>query len=426
MMEKLGRSERHFRKWAQPSSKIRDLKGLHSEEAERLVDNSAHFDNNDLPEKEEGDDVNITTIKPYYQNIIPSTRDWVQFPIQGWATMASKAIFNAAELGGISEDVYTDTHQDTPITVHKLAPGYDSVFAAKKETSKWDAPMQRATDPLQVYQIAFMDFLMGNMDRHSMNLMINKTKNDEGFFPLLALNHGDNFQYQSHLSGLDFDSPSEYLNQSALSTAKEAAPAFTDYSKVKSWWLDHAEQIKNEFKQQLEYIKDTNIKEHIDKNFDRRFSMIQMWAEDEEGEVDFFSTEFPNVIRNVAKPKTAPNIIDKILSVLPKSNPADAIKMLSSALKSKHSPALKQKLSDTFNAFLEQMDTEQLIKLYDEHRKNYDPVNRNRSLGTHILKQVVRNNDKSTAKVLLDYDRGKGKLPMFWVKRLRLAAGEEE
>ena len=69
-------------------------------------------------------DPNIYMAKPYHKKIESGTKSWVKHPILGWATMATKALFNAGKIGHLCEDVSAHEHEGVPLTVHKFAHGH--------------------------------------------------------------------------------------------------------------------------------------------------------------------------------------------------------------------------------------------------------------------------------------------------------------
>ena len=70
--------------------------------------------------------------KPYHKKIESATKSWVKNPILGWATMATKGLFNAGGIGDLAEDVTAHEHEGVPLTVHKFA--HDHQMISKKHS----------------------------------------------------------------------------------------------------------------------------------------------------------------------------------------------------------------------------------------------------------------------------------------------------
>jgi GNAT superfamily N-acetyltransferase len=45
-------------------------------------------------------------IKPYHEKVVPRVRDWMQYPIQGWAEMTNQALYHAGGIGDLHQKVH--------------------------------------------------------------------------------------------------------------------------------------------------------------------------------------------------------------------------------------------------------------------------------------------------------------------------------
>lgn len=368
--------------------------------------------------------------KPYHQNLYSGTRSWVKHPIQGWATMTSKSVYDAAGLNNNIEQVATHEHNGIPVTVHSFSPNYKTIYSLQEEQGVYNTdPVKRSVNPLQVEQIAAMDFLMGNNDRHPKNLMVADHTDDQGYHNLLSIDHERNFQYFKPLNAVrkprygeevkEHDHPADYISNSALREAKRAAWN-NDHWDFYEWWKTAGPKIKEDFERNLEYIKDTSIRDHIRKNFERRYDMLQKWASDNEEHNyetnGFFSKEYPHIVRMIPKPRATPETIRNIRSRLPKNDPVKAIKILAEASGQKRTVAAQQKIYDVFKSILHETNSETLPDLYDKFKNDPTKIF-GQNIWFHILKHIDSLTDKRAAKLILKYDAGKGKIPLFWKER---------
>lgn len=475
-MAKIGRTERYSKKSIGMAVQPQDWEKVeqsHEEDLSSIIERTPHFEGYPMPEEYQhlfsgdetyegagpieglskkmvhdlpvGEDTERLMTKPYHP--APLRKSWIENPTQGWATLASKAIYNAADLGDISEKVYTHSHQDVPVVVHHFSKGYNSVYDLVDEKNKnpdlTNAPIQRSVNPLQVMQIAVMDFLMGNNDRHSNNLMVSDHKDQQGYHSLLAIDHDNNFQYVKPLSsislrektrdltkptGIEADSPANFVQKSALGTALKAAPATEKKTRklFHDWWVEHADGIRSAFEQQSQQITDPDIKEHIQKNFDRRFQMIQKWSEpDTENNFEstgFFDESYPHVARIVPKPKTPAEVVKQIKARMPTNDPASAIKVIAEAFKKPREKKVTKKLVDLFNSLVDDLHALDLVDLYDNIRNKNLKIG-DESLEYALLYWVTQNYDRRAAKELVKYDKGTGKISPQWIYILKQLGG---
>jgi len=272
--------------------------------------------------------------------------------------------------------------------------------------------------------------------------MVSGNKDEHGYHSLLAIDHDNNFQYIKPLSAIslqnrtrdqsvpatDADSPRNFIDNSALGKALEAAPAIQ--KKVRQqfheWWTENAENIHAAFEQQVGQITDADIKEHIQRNFDRRYQMVQKWADpDEENNYDqtgFFDESYPNVARIVSKPKTPSEVVKQIKSRFPTNDPASAIKIIGEAFKKTRPATVQKKLIDLFNSLTDDLDAPDLVKLYDEIRSKNLKIG-DQGLDYALLHQVTQNYDRRGARELVKYDKGTGKISPFWLSVLKSVGG---
>jgi hypothetical protein len=321
--------------------------------------------------------------KPYHKNIESATKSWVKHPILGWSTMATKALFNAGNIGHLAEDVSAHEHEGLPLTVHKFADNHYSLAQVRNENAR----KQWNVKPLDVHQIGVMDYLTNNLDRHHGNIMINDTKDEEGYNPLLAIDHERNFQYSKHLrehgnlkrdpyyvSRLDpymkQENPLAYVRHQATGTmAKQAYDWFSHHDLV-DWWSNHGKKIKDELESQVEHIKDEPIRKHVRENFNNRWHKMNNWAErmkaDPEGTDIYRLESLGDTFENTHNTKLeSPRISAKELKLLPK-NKKDALLGISDIINRKEKLTYKQHsiLSSAIDNLINQMSPEEAAETF--------------------------------------------------------------
>ncbi len=260
-------------------------------------------------------------VKPYHERVIKRISKWQRFPIQGWAEMANQNLYHAAGIGHLHQKVHVDEHDmpggKQPALVIHMDRGYSDIspmYDHKLEGNPLAEDEKGQGAHFKAKQIAMMDFLTNNLDRHAGNLMkhgtgelhpdtepsnehpnrVPKQKVDN----LLAVDHSRSFQYISprdeHMkwsaptkrprelndnfgdyhneSSLQYASPfivPNRLNETKnfydrqMKTLRSYAPAF-------DWWGEQSPKIRAEMGKQLEQIKDPETKAHIQRNFDAR------------------------------------------------------------------------------------------------------------------------------------------------------------
>lgn len=290
--------------------------------------------------------------KPYHKNIESATKSWVKHPILGWATMATKALFNAGNIGHLAEDVSAHEHEGVPLTVHKIAKDHYS----QSQLRGGNAMNGFDFHPNDIHQIGVMDYLTNNLDRHAGNLMIGDYKDERGYNPLLAIDHERNFQYARHLDhkyayrARDndiYESPLSYIQRSALSFPnKHASKRWQSHHETVDWWKQHGQKIKDEMENQVSSITDKDIREHVRNNFNQRWHKMNDWTNNLAKDPDQDAMYQPETlghgfdVRNqqIEKPKITANQ----LKSLPK-NKKDALLALGDIINKKGKVTPKQR-----------------------------------------------------------------------------------
>jgi phosphoinositide 3-/4-kinase-like protein len=294
----------------------------------------------------------IFMAKPYHKKIESATKSWVKNPILGWSTMATKALFNAGKIGHLAEDVSAHEHEGVPLTVHKFAEGFSQKDPWKRQ--------RHQVNPLELHQIGVMDYLTNNLDRHMGNIMHGEHTNEEGFNPLLAIDHERNFQYHKRvgnnrpgwerkegwLGPHEKESPFSYIKNSALNQYNKDADTWYSHEDLVNWWSQHGRKIKSALESQVENIKDDSTRKHVRDNFTTRWHKMNNWAErlqsDSNGDDMWNQKSLHDSFEDTwNSPQEKPKISAKTLKSLP-SNKKDALFAIADIINKKGKLTQKQ------------------------------------------------------------------------------------
>jgi hypothetical protein len=253
----------------------------------------------------------IIMAKPYHRKIESVTKSWVKHPITGWATITTKALFNAANAGHLAEDVYAHEHQGVPLTVHKFAPNMRELNDANNMRE-----LEHYTiDPNDIMKIGVMDFLTNNLDRHMGNLLVSSDPGDtdsRGYNRIMAIDHERNFQYaktakthhawsnpkryemhggrpmwdehgnirQGRKDNPHIEAPNDYIEHGRATGRILEIPHNKPHylGDLAEWWITHSPAVKQAMVHHLGAIKDEKLRQHIHDNFMNRANYMDRWA----------------------------------------------------------------------------------------------------------------------------------------------------
>jgi hypothetical protein len=350
---------------------------VHSKYTSQILESSAKIPNHNYAEAGTGSkivhetpDKYLFMTKPYHKKIESKTRSWVKHPITGWATMATKALFNAGKIGHLAEDVSAHEHEGVPVTVHKFAQNHHMYRGIKSRPNE-------SVDPSDIHKIAVMDFLTNNLDRHRGNLMIGNHTQANGFKPILAIDHERNFQYQkpmAFMSGgpslegyedMQTETPWAYLRGSPALKSYHSSQNWSSHEGLVDWWNEHGQKIKDEMENQLGSIKDESVRKHVRDNFNDRWHKMNDWSRDMSQHPESDDMYLPQSLGSRFVPsriikQEQPRISSKQLRSLPK-NKKDALSAISDIINRKERLTPKQRylLSDAIKNTVESMTPEE-------------------------------------------------------------------
>src|ERR1039457_72088 len=215
-----------------------------------------------------------------------------EFPRQGWNESTSQEVYEAAEIPHLHQKSFVGSYNNggehipaTIIDVEQAKPIH--------KVPKQEVLQKNPNAAEDARKIATMDFLLGNPDRHSGNLMIR----DNG--QLLAIDNGIIGEYAGRGWDPDFDPAkldAEYVpsikNKSHLGQYDRRAPSLLtqeadpeepyshlsndlDYHRtIKNWWPLISPDVKRTFQKRLELIQNPAVKRHLEAGFNARHKWL--------------------------------------------------------------------------------------------------------------------------------------------------------
>lgn len=239
-------------------------------------------------------------VKPYHERITRAVSKWMKHPHQGWAEMATQALYHAGKIGHLHQAVHVAEHnmgpgfENEPALVIKMAPGFENAekHVRFSHTAAGAGCLPGATDQSKsdARRIGMMDFLTNNLDRHGSNLLWNPTSKQ-----VLSIDTPRSFQYvrsgdhYKHRDSLeaDTDNMDGYLHRGAvgdvlgadLSNLDKRRAHADSFEPETEWWWDHKEPIRAAMRDQLQHLRDPAVREHIANNFEHRARHFDQMAD---------------------------------------------------------------------------------------------------------------------------------------------------
>jgi hypothetical protein len=336
--------------------------------------------------------------KPYHP--VNDETDMTDFPLHGWATIATKSLFNAAGIGHLCEDVSVHEHENHPFTVHKFKNNADPIFERQYEIGEHNI------NPLHIHQIGVMDYLTNNLDRHLGNLLIYKEK---GNTVPLAIDHERSFAYKDSLEDVDYDEPETpfgYLKSHGLNALSNISQnQISSHKPLVDWWKKNGMKIQKQLANQVSHIKDPAIRKHVYNNFISRWERMDEWANFIDKNY-LYNDEFAHEHFNPALIKQFKQPINKeIFSSLPK-NPRDAVSAVFDVANRKAmlSPREKKYLTNLFDGLIDKMSPKEMADVYKAgmSNPNWDHpglTSINNMIFDHLVKPKEYNKNKKAYKL---------------------------
>lgn len=305
-------------------------------------------------------------IKPYFKTAEPGTESYGVNPIAGWASLTNKKLYEAANIPHLHEKVSGHVENSTPVTVHEFE-GDKFKSASRLDTE--NKLHHIAVNPLHLQQIALMDYLAENKDRHMGNIIVEdttkRTKPSDDFAAIKAIDHERNFQYPTRN---DTSIPAENFHFSTgIKNLAQHTIDHTDEDELHGWFQKHKHNIKNEFHNQLKHIKNEDLKNRLKDNFDQRWDVLNTWAETpQDVRPSVFDRESSNgAVNPVKQEKMMPNM-EKLDASLP-ADTRQAIKLLSEY--AQRHPKSAEALNSLISKRLNTLKPKELVDLWGDLRK---------------------------------------------------------
>jgi hypothetical protein len=308
--------------------------------------------------------------KPYHQ-ARDDEGDYNPHDVRGWATMATKALYDDTGLGHMIEDVHTNEHKGIPVTVHKFAEGFEPIG---------DADSYKKTNINDVRKIGLLDFLTANSDRHTNNLMIGPYGDeDTSTSPLLAIDHERSFQYHGdpfgrydHTTKKSRTAPVDYFG-TGLDEAKNLSPTDEGWHDLVDYWKQKGPIARKTVQNHAEAIKDPELKQHILKNFNERADYLDRWVNDQHldhkgnpigaSTHDLFDPQMPDVVQHKFPERRSGTAEEILRRVAPKDH-VDAFKtLIQHAHNSQHTKTTKRGFMEAIKGIVDQASPEDLAHM---------------------------------------------------------------
>lgn len=343
----------------------------------------------DVPKSDNLEETNTYMAKPYHKKIESATKAWCKYPILGWATMATKSLFNAAGIGDLCEDVSVHTHNNTPMTVHKFAKEYKPF-----NDLSWGEKLSGQTD--NASKIAVLDFLANNVDRHYGNLMFHPITNK-----ILAIDHERSFQYQKPQADIRYGKMPEnvfgYLMSGALRNAFTPNNYDPDY--LSNWWEKHGQAIHDTFHKEVSKIKDKHIRDHLTKNFMERWNHVHDYMRHDPWSLIRSETQSTDIIKTKANPIT----VKAVLGKLPE-DPILALKSIDQLLGKKRSHKQVAALMQVWHSQVDKLSPSQLVEYHDS--EPYHHINNNSGGAPNTLREkILESGDIQKIRAILEHSK---------------------
>ena len=246
----------------------------------------------------------VYMVKPYYEDM--GDGDNWQYPLAGWAEMATNGLHHAAGLGHAAMKVHVFSHPDpsphrnrnTNALAVEIEPNLTRISEIPAE---YDPKQNKMVPSVKVpssirhdaVKLAAIDFLTNNQDRHGANLMYGTSPTDDysltGKGPmnqidrLLAIDNGRSFQYMApqrmyapyrdYRNGID-----HFHNYLAGGVGHLVDP--THLKVLPAWWEQHKKAIVDEFRRHLKAVKHPMMVSHLQRNFSDRVNVLDKVASD--------------------------------------------------------------------------------------------------------------------------------------------------
>jgi hypothetical protein len=256
-----------------------------------------------------GSDGERYMVKPYHERVVSRMRPWMAHPIQGWAEMANQGLYHAAGIGDLHQNVHIEEQnmgagaEREPALVVHLAHGFNTFYYGHhdpQERDKLKSILHQHKGMIgAARQVAVMDFLTNNLDRHAGNLLWHPDGR------LLAIDHSRSFQYKADKKwgfspqerrGHRYDSLQNYVSSDPLEIIKMHGPFVRErdhlygrrdlprwtnselWEPTFEWWGKAGPAVRARMKLELQHIRSPLVRAHIERNFNARAALLDDMA----------------------------------------------------------------------------------------------------------------------------------------------------
>lgn len=211
-------------------------------------------------------------VKPYAEEIHPTS---------GWAEGTSQAIYHAGGIGHLHQQSFVAPHGHGPSMAPALVIHIEDAVPSN-HINLSEQLKKRPETAEDARRIAMMDFVSGQSDRHSGNLMVRPDGSP------LVIDNATAFEYPGVLAHYDIPAFLKNSNDTgprnlgaALSKSKLPTNAnrWDGYHPTFAWWKKAAPDIKRAFEERLDMIRSPMVAEAAREGFDKRAAKLDEWAD---------------------------------------------------------------------------------------------------------------------------------------------------
>ncbi len=186
----------------------------------------------------------------------------------GWNEMTHQALYHAAGIGHLHQQVHITEHKGTPAVVIHMSPGLTLKQADAADDPSFHA-MAQPQHQESLRRIGMMDFATGNYDRHAGNIMVRPDGSP------MAIDHGVAFSYDhEHGSGRYYNSVQDHDHAFLL---KSEAHIIGGPAQSADWaWFDSKKPaIVKKYEEHLQMIPDAQTRDAMRESFHHRLNAME-------------------------------------------------------------------------------------------------------------------------------------------------------
>jgi ADP-ribose pyrophosphatase YjhB (NUDIX family) len=197
------------------------------------------------------------------------------FPLSGWGEGTSQALYHASGIGHLHQQSFPVVHGHGETLAPAVAIHIEDATPVH-QVPRTQILQQNPDAAEDARRIGIMDFLTGNNDRNTSNLMVRPGGK------LLAIDHGQAFQYGDgdnlHWFTQRGASAKVHSNMVPNAWGQYVPEHDTDFAPTFEWWKQNGADIRRALQDRLKLIKSPKHAANIQRHFDARASYLDRMA----------------------------------------------------------------------------------------------------------------------------------------------------